>query len=105
MIKNMLVLIGLVFAGMAVWPAWADGGPVPWPVISPAATSTAPCSSGPCHEVSHHHPLSSLAGVLPVQTNHAPAYRACTAGGGQPSRTTNAPRTTNPAAKELSHER
>jgi len=25
MLKNLLVLIGLVFAGLAVWPGWTDG--------------------------------------------------------------------------------
>ena len=40
MLKRLLAIIGLVFAGLAVWPAGADGTPVPRP---DGARSSASC--------------------------------------------------------------
>jgi len=99
MVKHLLAIIGLVFAGLAVWPAWTDSAP-PAPVGTPGlAASPAPRARAieiehaaaplACPEAAQRPLAHSLLGILGL----APAGRqpgaqpcACAAASASPRR-------------------
>ena len=85
MAKHLLAIIGLIFAGLAIWPAWSDG-----------ATITATTAGSPSRAIEHHrlaappacrepdnpplaHSLLGLLGLAPAEAprGRQPGPRPC----------------------------
>ena len=71
MVKHLLAIIGLVFAGLAAWPAWTDGAAV----TTAAADARGRAAPPACREAVNPPLAHSLLGLLSLARAEAPRGR------------------------------